>query len=222
MTKDTWTAIDEYFEDALIDHDQALDAALDNSAMSGLPAISVSASHGKLLQMLARIKGAKSILEVGTLGGYSTIWLARGMADGGQLVSLEAVQKHADVAQQNIEHAGLGDRVEIIHGPALETLPGLVDDKRAPFDLVFIDADKQNNSAYVEWALKLTRPGSIIIVDNVVRAGQIADPNNNDPSVVGTREMFEMLRSEPRLDATALQTVGVKGYDGMTIALVVA
>lgn len=220
MSQDTWTAVDEYFKKKLIGIDDALDAALTNSEMSGLPAIAVAPNQGKFLQMLARIQGAKSILEIGTLGAYSTIWLAWGLKPGGQLVSLEADQKHADVAQQNVEHAGLADHVEIIHGAALDTLPSLINDKRAPFDFVFIDADKQNNPAYVNWALKLTRPGSIIIVDNVVRNGTIAENNSSDPDVQGARALFDLIEQEPKLDATALQTVGIKGYDGLAIAVV--
>jgi predicted O-methyltransferase YrrM len=222
MNVATWTEVDEYFKDKLIGIDDALDAALTNSEMSGLPSINVAPNQGKLLHMLAKIQGAKSILEIGTLGGYSTIWLARALPESGHLVSLEFDQKHADVAQQNVEHAGLADRVEIIQGAALDTLPTLAKDKRAPFDLVFIDADKQNNPNYVEWALKLTRPGSIVIVDNVVRGGSLAETNSDDPNVQGARALFDLLENEPRLDATALQTVGIKGYDGLVIALVVA
>lgn len=220
MSKDTWTAVDEYVKEKLIGIDDALDAALTNSEMSGLPAINVSPAQGKFLHLLAGIQGAKSILEIGTLGGYSTIWLTWAMPDGGQMVSLEYDKKHADVAQQNIEHAGLADRVEIIHGAALDTLPDLLNDKRAPFDFVFIDADKQNNPAYVTWALKMTRPGSIIIVDNVVRGGTLAETGSDDPNVQGARALFDLLENEPKLDATALQTVGIKGYDGFVVAVV--
>jgi predicted O-methyltransferase YrrM len=220
MNKETWTAVDEYFKEKLIGIDDALDAALTNSEMSGLPAINVAPNQGKFLSMLAQIQCAKSILEIGTLGGYSTIWLTWGLADGGQLVSLEYDKNHADVAQQNIEHAGLADRVEIMQGAALDTLPSLISDSRAPFDIVFIDADKQNNPAYVNWAMKLTRPGSIIIVDNVVRNGTIAEAESNDPDVQGARALFDLIENEPKLDATALQTVGIKGYDGLVIALV--
>lgn len=220
MTQETWTAVDEFFKEKLIGIDDALDAALTNSEMSDLPAINVAPNQGKFLHLLAKIQGAKSILEIGTLGGYSTIWLAWALPDGGQLVSLEFDKKHAEVAQQNVEHAGLADRVEIIQGAALDTLPSLVRDKRAPFDFVFIDADKQNNPAYVNWAMKMTRPGSIIIVDNVVRAGTIAETNSDDPNVQGARALFDLVEQEPKLDATALQTVGIKGYDGLVIAVV--
>lgn len=220
MNKDTWTAVDEYFSKTLVESDQALEFALDNSAKAELPEINVAPNQGKFLQMLARIQGAKSILEIGTLGAYSTIWLARALPEGGGMVTLEADQKHAEVSRQNIEHAGLSDRVELIQGPALDSLPKLVDDARAPFDFVFIDADKPNNPNYVNWALKMTRPGSIIIVDNVVRGGTIADVNDTDPSVEGARALFDLIENEPRLDATALQTVGVKGYDGLVIAIV--
>lgn len=220
MNKETWTAVDEYVKGKLLEVDDALDAALTNSEMSGLPAIAVAPVQGKFLQLLASIQGARSILEIGTLGAYSTIWLARALPDGGKLVSLEYDQKHAEVAQQNVEHAGFGDRVEIIHGAALDTLPSLVSDSRSPFDFVFIDADKQNNPHYVNWALKLTRPGSIIIVDNVVRNGTIAESNSDDPDVQGARALFDLIENEPKLDATALQTVGVKGYDGFVMAVV--
>ncbi len=220
MSQETWTAVDEYLKDKLIGIDDALDAALTNSEMSGLPPIAVAPVQGKFLQLLASIHGAKSILEIGTLGGYSTIWLARALPEGGKLVSLEYEQKHAEVAQQNIEHAGFGDRVEIIQGAALDTLPDLINDSRAPFDLVFIDADKQNNPAYVNWSLKLTRPGSIIIVDNVVRNGTVAEAHSDDPNVQGARALFDLVENEPKLDATALQTVGVKGYDGFVLAVV--
>jgi predicted O-methyltransferase YrrM len=220
MSKDKWTAVDEYFQKKLIGIDDALDAALTNSEMSNLPPINVAPNQGKFIHMLVKIQGAKSILEIGTLGAYSTIWLARALPDDGRLLSLEADKKHADVAQQNVEHAGLADRVEIIQGPALDTLPGLASDKRVPFDFVFIDADKQNNPAYVNWSMQLTRPGSIIVVDNVVRGGTIADDDNDDPDVQGARALFDLIEQEPKLDATALQTVGVKGYDGLVIAIV--
>jgi predicted O-methyltransferase YrrM len=220
MSKETWVAVDEYIKEKLIGIDDALDAALTNSEMSGLPAINVAPTQGKFLQLLARISGARSILEIGTLGAYSTIWLARALPDGGQLVSLEYDKNHAEVAQQNIEHAGLADRVEIIQGAALDNLPSLVSDSRAPFDLVFVDADKQNNPAYVNWALKMTRPGSIIVVDNVVRRGTLAEADSTDPDVQGARGLFDMLENEPKLDATALQTVGIKGYDGFVLAVV--
>jgi predicted O-methyltransferase YrrM len=220
MSKETWVAVDEYIKEKLIGIDDALDAALTNSEMSGLPAINVAPTQGKFLHLLAKISGARSILEIGTLGAYSTIWLARALPDGGQLVSLEYDKNHAEVAQQNIEHAGLADRVEIIQGAALDNLPSLVSDSRAPFDLVFVDADKQNNPAYVNWALKMTRPGSIIVVDNVVRRGTLAEADSTDPDVQGARGLFDMLENEPKLDATALQTVGIKGYDGFVLAVV--
>jgi predicted O-methyltransferase YrrM len=220
MTNDTWTLVDSYFSQTLVESDSALEAALDDSARAGLPEINVAPNQGKFLNMLSRMLGARTILEIGTLGGYSTIWLARALPDGGQLVTMEADPKHADVAWRNIERAEVADRVELMRGPALESLPNLVNDERVPFDLVFIDADKRNNPAYVEWALKLTRPGSVIIVDNVVRGGTIAEPDSDDPDVQGAKALFEMIAKEPRLDATALQTVGVKGYDGFVMALV--
>lgn len=220
MSQDTWTAVDQYFNFTIVHVDDALTHALETSNDAGLPAINVAPNQGKFLQMLARIQGARTILEIGTLGAYSTIWLARALPDGGKLVTLEADATHAEVATGNIEYAGLSDRVEVIEGRALETLPGLVDDERVPFDFVFIDADKPNNPNYVNWALKLTRPGSIVIVDNVIRAGTIAETGNEDPNVQGARESFEMIQRESRLDATALQLVGVKGYDGLIMALV--
>ena len=220
MNQDIWTAVDEYFEQKLIGGDDALRQALANSERAGLPSIAVAPNQGKFLQMLVRIQGAKSILEIGTLGAYSTIWLARGLQEDGRMVTMEADEKHADVARSNIANAGLADRVELIQGPALDNLPALIGDERAPFDLVFVDADKQNNPAYVNWSLKLTRPGSIIIVDNVVRSGTIADEASDDPDVQGARALFDLIEQEPTLDATALQTVGVKGYDGLVVALV--
>ncbi|MEU3275074.1 O-methyltransferase [Saccharomonospora sp. NPDC006951] len=218
MSQSTWDAVDTYFADHLIPADPALDAALATSEQAGLPPIAVSPGQGKLLNLLTRIAGASSVLEIGTLGGYSTIWLGKALPAGGTLVSLEADAKHAEVAKGNVARAGLADLVDIRVGPALDTLPGLRD--LAPFDLVFIDADKPNNPNYLRWALELTGIGSVIIVDNVVRGGAVADAGSTDAAVRGVREMTELIRDEPRLDATALQTVGSKGYDGFTIALV--
>lgn len=220
MSQDTWTRVDEYFNFTIVGIDETLGKALERSTEAGLPEIAVAPNQGKFLQMLARIQGARSILEIGTLGAYSTIWLARALPDDGRLVTLEADPKHAAVARKNIDDAGLGDRIELIEGAALDTLPNLANDDRAPFDLVFIDADKPNNPNYLQWAMKLTSPGSIIIVDNVIRDGKIADTGNEDPNVQGARETFDMVQRQPNLDATALQLVGLKGYDGMIIALV--
>ena len=213
-----WDNVDRYISDTLVQPDAALAAALEASDAAGLPAISVSPAHGKLLWLLARTIGAKRILEVGTLGGYSAIWLARGLAPGGRLVTLEALEKHAAVARRNLAGAGLTDVVEVRVGPALDTLPRL----EGPFDLTFIDADKQNNAEYFRWALKLSRPGSLIVVDNVVRDGAVIDARSRDAAVQGVRRLYELIATEPRVAATAIQTVGVKGYDGFAIALALA
>ncbi|AVZ72736.1 methyltransferase [Streptomyces lunaelactis] len=218
-----WTAVDRYVTDRLAPADEALTAALAASEAAGLPAINVAPNQGKLLHLLAQMQGARTVLEIGTLGGYSTIWLARALPEGGRLISLEYDPAHAEVARANLAHAGLDKIAEVRTGPALETLPKLVAEPGAgPFDLVFIDADKANNPHYVEWSLKLTRPGSVIIVDNAVRGGSVLDAESTDPAIVGTREMYELVAREPRLDATAVQTVGTKGYDGFLLARVVA
>jgi predicted O-methyltransferase YrrM len=220
MTKELWTAVDRYLTDMLVPSDRALDAVLATSATAGLPEIAVSPNLGKLLHLLAKLVGAKKILEIGTLGGYSTIWLARALPAGGHLTTLEADPKHADVARANIGHAGLSRVVQVRVGAALVTLPQLAAEGRGPFDLIFIDADKENTAPYFTWALTLSRPGSLIIVDNVARGGAVADPSSTDPSVLGMRKFFELVRSEPRVDATAIQTVGIKGYDGLAIVRV--
>jgi predicted O-methyltransferase YrrM len=216
MTQQQWDAVDEYFSGLVVGKDPALDAALEDSDTAGLPQIAVSPTHGKLLHLLAMLRGARRILEIGTLGGYSTIWLARALPADGELVTLEYSAKHAELARANIARAGLADQVEVRVGAALDTLPTL----DGPFDLVFIDADKPNNPDYVRWALRLTRPGSVIVVDNVVRGGRVADPDDTDPAVVGTRRVAELLATEPTVDATMIQTVGNKGYDGFAVALV--
>jgi predicted O-methyltransferase YrrM len=220
VTQETWNAVDGYIAKQLLAPDAALESALRASDAAGLPAINVSPPQGKLLMMLAQMHGAQRVLEVGTLGGYSTIWLARGLPPDGRVVTLEVDAKHAKVAAANVAHAGFSDRVEIVVGPALDTLPGLEARKRAPFDLVFIDADKPNNPSYFAWALKLSRKGSLIIVDNVVREGAVVDARSTDERVRGTRRLFEMIAAEPRVSATAIQTVGSKGYDGFAMALV--
>lgn len=219
---DQWTAVDQYINSLLVASDPALEAALGAAKEAGLPEIQVTPAMGKWLAVLAQAIGARSILEIGTLGGYSTIWMARALPPGGALITLEADPKHAAVARANLARAGVADRVEVLVGKALETLPGLAARGRAPFDLVFIDADKENNAAYFQWALKLTRRGSLIITDNVVRDGRVIDATTDDPSVQGTRRFFDALAAEPRVTATAIQTVGSKGYDGMAIALVIA
>ena len=217
-----WDDVDDYFTTHLAHEDEALRAALRESEAAGLPPVAVTAPQGKFLQLLAQIQGARTVLELGTLGGYSTIWLARALPADGRLVSLEYSPVHAEVAHRNIARAGLDKIVEVRVGPALESLPRLADEHPPPFDLVFIDADKGNNPHYVEWALKLTAPGSLIVVDNVVRNGRVADPDNPSPDVQGTRTALELIGQHPRLSGTAIQTVGSKGYDGFALARVVA
>jgi predicted O-methyltransferase YrrM len=217
-----WDDVDDYFTTQLSPQDDVLDAALRDSEAAGLPSIAITAPQGKLLQLLAQIQGARNILELGTLGGYSTIWLARALPADGRLVSLEYDPRHAEVATRNLARAGLEKVVEVRVGPALESLPKLADENPAPFDLVFIDADKANNPHYVEWALKLTREGSLIIVDNVVRGGRVADAGSTAPDVRGTRTAIELIGGHPRLSGTAIQTVGGKGYDGFALARVLA
>lgn len=217
-----WDDVDTYFGAHLSPDDEALRAALRDSDAAGLPPIGVTAAQGKLLRLLAEIQGARGILEIGTLGGYSTIWMARALPADGRLVSLEYSARHAEVAVRNIARAGLEKIVEVRVGPALETLPKLADENPAPFDLVFIDADKANNAHYVEWALRLTSTGSLIVVDNVVRGGRVADAESDDPAVRGTRAALELIGSHPRLSGTAVQTVGHKGYDGFALARVLA
>jgi predicted O-methyltransferase YrrM len=220
MAEDQWTEVEQYFSTSLLPSDPTLTSALEDCAAAGLPAISVTSNDGKLLQILAQIVGARSILEIGTLGGYSTIWLARGLRAGGRLITLEVDPKHAEVAERNISRAGLKEVVEVRIGNALETLPQLSAERRGPFDLIFIDADKQNIPAYFEWALKLSRAGSVIVVDNIVRKGAVIDADSSDPSIQGVRRFIELLGAESRASGTAIQTVGSKGYDGFAIVLV--
>jgi predicted O-methyltransferase YrrM len=220
MAKEQWTAVDRYFTDLLVPPDPALDEALRSSTAAGLPEINVTPNQGKLLHLLARVQGARAILEIGTLGGYSTIWLARALPAGGRLITLEAEPKCAEVARANLARAGLAGVVELRLGRALETLPRLAAEGSGPFDLIFIDADKQSTAEYFAWAIKLSRPGSLIIVDNVVRNGAVIDPTSTDPAVQGMRRFNQALAAEPRVSATALQTVGSKGYDGFVLALV--
>ncbi len=219
MSQELWNAVDAYIGSHFLPPDPALDAALAASDAAGLPPIAVSPAHGKMLHILARLKGCRSILEVGTLGGYSTIWLARALLPGGRLITLEADPRHAEVARGNIARAGLADVVDIRIGRAIETLPTLTD--AAPFDLVFLDADKPGNADYFRWALKLTAVGSLIIVDNVVRSGGVTDPQSTDASVRGVQHFNEVAAAEKRVIVTEVQTVGVKGHDGFALALVV-
>ncbi|MFE4410222.1 O-methyltransferase [Streptomyces sp. NPDC093064] len=215
-----WDDVDAYFTTLLSPEDEPLQAALRDSDAEGLPHINVTPNQGKLLHLLAQVQGAHAILEIGTLGGYSTIWLGRALPADGLLISLEYDPRHADVARRNIARAGLDRVAEVRVGPALESLPQLADENPPPFDLVFIDADKANNQHYVEWALRLTRTGSLIILDNVVRGGHVTDPTSTDPSVLGTRAALELIAEHPRLDGTAIQTVGTKGHDGFALARV--
>ncbi|MBV9286307.1 MAG: O-methyltransferase, partial [Hyphomicrobiales bacterium] len=209
-----------YLEKTILKPDPALNAALAANAAGGLPPIDVSALQGKLLYLLAKMAGARKALEIGTLGGYSSIWIARALPPEGRLVTLEAAIAHAKVARANLERAELGDKVDVRVGAALSLLPELAKEGLAPFDFVFIDADNSNNAAYVEWALRLSRPGTAIVVDNVIRNGAIADRSRVDKDVAGTRRMFETMAREPRLEATAIQTVGEKGWDGFALAVV--
>jgi predicted O-methyltransferase YrrM len=241
MNLETWTAVDAYFADALTPPDPVLDAALDAARAAGLPDIQVSCAQGKLLMLLARAIGAGRILEIGTLGGYSTIWLARALpvarnaaatadlqagAPGGapdttgRVVTLEYEPRHAEVARANLTRAGLIDRVDIHLGAALDTLPDLAADIDRPFDFIFIDADKENMPAYFDWSVKLARPGALIIADNVVREGDVINPDSPDPRVQGVRRMIDLMSADPRVTATVIQTVGTKGYDGFALAFV--
>jgi predicted O-methyltransferase YrrM len=215
MSQELWTAVDRYFTDLLVPSDPALNRALEASAEAGMPAIAVSPTQGKLLMLLAQIQGARNILEIGTLGGYSTIWLARGLAAGGRLITLEANAKHAEVARANIARSGLEHVVDVRLGKALDTLPQLVSE--APFDMIFIDADKAAYPEYLSWAIKLSRSGSLIVADNVVRNGAVIDESSGDPNVEGVRRFNELLAAERRVSATAIQMVGSKGYDGFVV-----
>jgi len=218
--KRNWSEVDSYFARTLIGSDPALEEALAANAAAGLPSIDVSAPQGKLIHLLARMAGARKALEIGTLGGYSTIWLARALPDDGRLITLEVSPRHAEIARRNVAGAGLESKVEIRTGAALTTLPKLEAERLGPFDFVFVDADKTNNAAYLEWALRLSRPGTVIVVDNVVREGGVVEAASRDPDVVGVRRMFEAMAREPRLSATAIQTVGAKGWDGFALAVV--
>jgi predicted O-methyltransferase YrrM len=222
MTPEQWKAVDGYINGLLVPPDPVLEAALQASVTAGLPAISVSPSQGKLLQLLAQIQQAQTILEIGTLGGYSTIWLARALPAGGKLVTLELDPKHAEVARGNFARAALSGVIELRLGHALDILPQLVAGGGGPFDLIFIDADKQSYPDYFIWALKLSRRGTVIIADNVVRNGAVVDAASPDPLIQGVRRFNELVAAEPRVSATEIQTVGSKGYDGFAIVLVTA
>jgi predicted O-methyltransferase YrrM len=218
--RNLWHAVDAYLTETIVAPYPALEEALAANAAAGLPSIDVSPPQGKLIHLLARMTGARRALEIGTLGGYSTIWIASALPDDGRLITLERSARHAEVARKNVARAGLGGKVEVRTGAALTTLPNIEAERLGPFDFVFIDADKVNNAAYLEWALRLSRPGTAIVVDNVVRDGEVTQARSADPDVVGVRRMFELIAREPRLSATAIQTVGAKGWDGFALALV--
>ncbi len=217
-----WSKVDGYINGLFAPPDPVLDEALAASAEAGLPAINVAPNQGKLLHLYARMAGARAILEIGTLGGYSTIWLARALPPDGRLVTLEADPRHAEVARANLDRAGLAGQVEVRLGPALDTLARLQDEGAGPFDFVFVDANKESYPDYFEWAVKLSRPGCVIVADNMVRRGAVADAGSDDPLVQGTRRMNELMAADPRVVATEIQTVGSKGYDGFALALVVS
>jgi predicted O-methyltransferase YrrM len=219
MNAALWGRVDDYIADRLVNEDGALAAALRTNADNGLRPIDVSAAQGKFLHLLVRMSGARRILEIGTLGGYSTIWMAKALPADGSIVTLEYEPRHAEVARRNIERAGYADRIEVRVGAAADTLPLLAAERLQPFDFVFIDADKPNNSVYLEWAIKLGRPGTVIVLDNVVRDGEVANAASRDPNVLGSRGAFELIAANPRLSATALQTVGAKGYDGFAVMI---
>jgi predicted O-methyltransferase YrrM len=218
--QELWTEVDDYYGDLLAPSDETLDAVLAANEQAGLPAIGVSRLQGKFLEVLVRISGARRVLEIGTLGSYSTIWMARALPQGGRVVTLEFDPHHAEVASANLKLAGVADRVDLRLGRAIDSLPKLVGTADAPFDLIFIDADKESYSEYLDWSLKLSRPGTVIVADNVVRKGKIVDPECDDPRVEGIRRFAARLAAEPRLSATAMQTVGIKGYDGFVLAMV--
>jgi len=220
MAEQPWDAVDQYLCDELLEPDATLEAALATSSEAGLPPIAVAPNQGKLLHLLVRAMGARLVLEIGTLGAYSTIWLARALPEGGRLITLEAAEKHASVAQANLERAGVADRVEIRLGQALETLADLVAEGAGPFDFVFIDADKENTRPYFERSLELSHPGTVIVVDNLVRAGKIIDAQSSDSQVLGMRRFMDYVSGEKRVEITAIQTVGSKGHDGFALAYV--
>jgi predicted O-methyltransferase YrrM len=218
-TPDLWRRVDAYLTETLVGHDLALEGAVADQNAAGLPAIEVAPVNGKFLHLLARISGARRVLEIGTLGGYSTIWMARGIPDEGRIVTIEAEPRIADLARANLERAGVSGKVEVKLGRAADVLPTL--EGGEPFDLVFIDADKESNTIYLDWAARLGRPGTVVIVDNTVRGGEVANPATENPQVIGVQRGLEMLGRDPRFDATALQTLDLKGYDGVALAIVV-
>ena len=224
-TPDVWRRVDAYLTDTLVGHDDALERAVAEQRAAGLPAIEVAPVNGKLLHLMARISGARRVLEVGTLGAYSTIWLARGIPGDGRVVTIEAEPRNAELARANLDRAGVGEKVEIRLGRGADVLPTLegpiAGGEDAPFDLVFIDADKESNTIYLDWAARLGRPGTVVIVDNTVRAGEVANPATESAQVIGVQRGLEMLGRDPRFEATAIQTLDAKGYDGIAIALVV-
>jgi len=220
--EEDWAAVDRYITDMLVPPDPVLDAVLAASDAAGLPAIQVAPNQGKLLGLLAQLRGARTILEIGTLGGYSTTWMARALPADGRLITLEADARHAEVARANIASAGLAGVVEVRLGRALDTLPQLASEGAGPFDLIFIDADKASNPQYFTWALELSRVGTLILVDNVIRKGAVIDASSDDPDILGTRSLYELMAAEPRVTVTAIQTVGSKGHDGLAIALVIS
>jgi predicted O-methyltransferase YrrM len=220
MTQDVWTAVDQYINETLIPSDTGLEAALRASAEGGLPSIQVSPAQGKLLHLLARSLNAKNILEIGTLGGYSTIWMARALSSGGKLITLEASTKHAEIARGNFSRAGVAGSIELRLGPALATLPGVAADGRGPFDLIFIDANKSSMAEYFDWSLKLSRRGTVMIADNVIRDGGVIDSASKNEDIQGVRRFNERVAAESRVSATEIQTVGSKGYDGFAYLLV--
>lgn len=220
MSQDIWTRVDAYIGESLLGQDALLDHVLASSRAAGLPDIAVSPAQGRMLALFVQMTGARQVLEIGTLGGYSAICMARALPSGGRLLTLEADPAHVRVAHANLEAAGVSDRVTVREGAALATLPALVEEGAGPFDLIFVDADKPNNPNYLEWALKLSRPDTLLVFDNVVRDGAVADAASPDPRIQATRRLFEIMGADPRLDATVVQTVGAKGYDGFALARV--
>ncbi len=218
-TPEAWRALDRYFTETLVGHDPALEAAVRDQNAAGLPPIEVAPVNGKFLHLLVRISGARRVLEIGTLGAFSTIWMARALPPEGRVITIEAEPRNAEIARANLERAGVGDRVEIKVGRGAEVLPTLAGEK--PFDFVFIDADKESNTIYLDWAARLGRPGTVVLVDNTVRGGEVANPATENPQIIGVQRGLEMLGRDPRFEATAIQTLDAKGYDGIAIALVV-
>lgn len=217
-TPEAWRRVDAYLTDTLVGHDAALEEAVADQDAAGLPSIEVAPVNGKFLHLLTRISGARRVLEIGTLGAYSTIWMARALPEGGLVVTIEAEERIADIARANVDRAGVGERVDIRRGRASDILPTL--EGSDPFDLVFIDADKESNTIYLDWAARLGRPGTVVVVDNVGRSGEVANPATEDPQIIGVQRGLEMLARDPRFDATALQTLDAKGWDGVAVAIV--